>query len=222
MRLTRNTCRSTAVAAALAIVLLWPSATFAQERRWNLRLQGTWTSPTGEFDLTSPEGQRITASPNQPLGLALALEYRPVLRVGFEFSGMYSRPDVDASSIYLGETIDASSEVLFLPLTGAVNLHMTPDKTVDVYAGAMFVWAIYGDLDLRAPGRGRAFLRGHDDPGWGMQAGIDLPLGQGGWSFSAAIKYLSTNYKFTDVDDDFDFEMKFNPFVLGFGVSTRF
>ena len=222
MRFTHSSYRSLVVAIALVVALAWPGAATAQETNWTLRVQGTWTSPTGEFDLLSPEGQRVTASPNEPLGFAVALEYRPIERVGFEFSGMYSRPTIDAAAIYLDERSEASADMLFMPLSGAVNLHMTPEKAVDVYAGAMFLWAVYGDLKFVVPGDGSTFLRGDNDAGWGLQAGVDVPLGGHGWSFSAAIKYMSTNLTFTDVEDGFDFEMKFNPFVLGFGVSGRF
>ena len=58
--------------------------------------------------LSSPEGQRITASANQPLGFALAIEYRPIARVGVEFSGMYARPTVDAASVFQGDRIEGT------------------------------------------------------------------------------------------------------------------
>jgi len=222
MRLTHSSYRSLFVAIALAVTLALPCAATAQEKNWTLRVQGTWSSPTGEFDLLGSEGQRVNFSPNQPLGFAVGLEYRPIERVGFEFSGMYSRPTIDAAAIYLDERVEASADMLFMPLSGAVNLHMTPEKAVDVYAGAMFLWAVYGDLKFVVPGEGSTFLRGQNDPGWGLQAGVDVPIGGHGWSFSAAIKYMSTNFTFTDVEDGSDFEMKFNPFVLGFGVSGRF
>jgi hypothetical protein len=211
-----------AVLAVLAAALAWPPTAHAQQQHFTFKGQGSWTSPTGEFDVSSPEGQRITASTNQPIGFSLALEYRPIERVGFEFNGMYARPTVDAASVIPGERIEASGELLFLPLSGAVNLHMTPGRRVDVYAGGSFLWAIYGDLDLVVPGEGRSFLRGHNDAGWGMHLGVDVPFGKAGWSFSAAIRYLSTDFAFTDVEDDMDFEMKFNPFVLNIGVSARF
>jgi len=222
MRLTHSNVRVLAILAVLVAALAWPPAAHAQERKLSFRAQGTWTSPTGEFDLSGPEGQRIMASTDQPFGFSLAIEYRPIPRVGFELNGMYARPTVDATAVLDGESTDASGAVSFMPLSGAVNLHMTPGRRIDIYAGGSLLWAIYGDLELLVPGEGRAFLRGHSDAGWGMHLGVDVPFGHAGWSFSAAIRYMSTSYKFTDVEDDMDLEMRFDPFVLGLGVSARF
>jgi outer membrane protein W len=222
MRLTHGNIRLLIIAAVLVSVLTWPAGAQAQEQNFSFRAHGTWTSPTGDFDLTSPEGQRITASTNQPVGFSVGIEYRPEERVGFEFSAMYARPTVDAASVLLGERTEATGELLFMPLSVAVNVHATPGRALDVYFGGSLLYAVYGDLSLSAPGEGRTFVRGHNDPGWGMHLGVDVPLGHAGWSFSAAIRYMSTNFAFTDVEDDMDFEMKFNPFVLNLGVSARF
>jgi len=222
MRYTRYSVRLLVALMTVVTVLSWPSGAAAQQQPLSFKAYGTWTSPTGEFDLSSPEGQRITASANQPIGFALAIEYRPVERVGVEFSGMYARPTVDAASVFQGDRTEGSGDLLFMPLSAAFNLHMTPERAVDIYAGASLLWSVYGDLELFVPGEGRAFLRGHNDAGWGMHLGVDVPFARAGWSFSAAIRYMSTNYKFTDIEDDMDFEMRFNPFVLNIGVSARF
>lgn len=210
------------VAIVAATALAMPSVAPAQQQRFTVRGTGTWSYPTGDFDFTAPTGQRLIATPSNALGVAFAFEYRPVPKVGFEFGGMFARPTIDLVSLEAGERVEAEGDMWFVPWIAGVNLHMTPDRPVDIYAGVMLLYALYGDVDFVAPGLGTAFVRGNNDTGWGMQLGVDVPIGEKGWNFAASIKYLSTNYSFTEVDEGLELEMRFNPFVLGFGVSAHF
>lgn len=217
----RYTQRVLVAAVVVSTWLVWPPSALAQESDWVLRVQGTWTNPTSVFNTLGQEGEAISAESNAQLGFAATLEYRIDPRFGVEFGGGYSRPSIDVSVELDGRARSLAAATRFTPLTAGLNLHVAPGRTLDVYGGVMVVAGFFGNLTLEVEDD-TALLRSHADLGFGLQAGVDVPLGRRGWAFNAIVRYMRVDYNVTDSDSDNDYAMHFNPFVAGFGISARF
>ena len=128
----------------------------------------------------------------------------------------------------------------YVPLSAAFNVHLLPDKAVDVYVGPMLVYSIFSETSVGAvawPLRycatwadglcsasftAEAHTEAHNDLGFGLQAGIDIPFGDRDWGFHANVKYLDVTQKLTHTGTGQVSDVDLNPFVIGFGLSFKF
>ena len=66
-----------------------------------------------------------------------------------------------------------------------------------------------------------AFVNLGDDWVFGAMAGIDLPIGEGGWAFSADLKYLDNSFVGHDPEGD-PLGVDLDSTILGLGFGYRF
>lgn len=182
--------RSRALVGMLAAIVCIAAANSvaAQEDRWRLRISGVGATPTGGGDQSSA------------LGGALGVEYRFSPRLGVEIGGLTIEPqgeEVDANIItVLPLSIDSTYRMT--PLLARLNLHLTPGRPVDLYAGPVAGYVHFSDVRLRYHSgylTGPTFTssapaEADDQVVWGGALGLDVPLGQGGACLTLGGTYL--------------------------------
>jgi hypothetical protein len=139
-----------------------------------IRFGGAWYATVGDANDLSDNG----------FGAWVSYELRLSERLGVDFMAAY----VDYDSIF-----DFLGGISMTPLTAALNVHLTPGKSVDVYAAPILGYA-WLDMDRDVLGLG-LLTSDSSDSGfvWGLGGGIDVPLGKGKWVFTGSLEYLSVD-----------------------------
>ena len=221
---------ATVVALALVLVLSTPAAAQPDDK-WILRLDIAGLNQTGGSAVAGPGESSFNLGTGGGAGFSAALEYRFGPRLGLEIGAMLtglgsdlafsSRPP--AASMNLGS---------FVPLSGALNVHLTPQSAVDVYAGPMVVYSIMSGISMqsssaRCEGLFRTACRSlrvgsSTDLGLGLQAGIDIPFGQRRWGFHSSIRYMHVSQELSLAGLDGQHSLELNPVVVSAGLSVKF
>lgn len=211
--------RPIVVAAALIAVA---SSSAAAERGWVLRISGAWADPDFSFRQVGEE-EEVRIDVDSEIGFAVDLEYRFSDRLGV---------DVGVTWVELGTTLTVGipdvisvsfdDDLSFTPVTAALNIHLTPASTVDLYIAPLIAWVQYGDLEYVIEDVGRLGVTIDDDVAWGVALGLDVPIGERGWLVSAAASYLDTDLDGTDQDEGGRESFDFNTIGLRLGVGYRF
>ncbi len=94
---------------------------------------------------------------------------------------------------------------------------------VDVYVGPLLAYVFYSSFDLVVDPMvpHREGFKTDDDIGVGISAGLDVLLGEGGWSLNAAFKYLDTTLVATAPDGGIG-RTDIDPMIFSVGVGYRF
>jgi len=195
---------------------------------WTVRGFGAWVGTTGdalrsgppidnfapvvEFSLTLDDGT----------GAGLALEYRATRRLGIEALAVLADLDADFRLRVFDqgvsvsqETRDLSTDILGLGL----NLHLTPQRRIDVYAGPLVALVRYGDVTADFAGGEFIILADfEDDTAFGVTLGADIALGSSGrWACSLALRRLWSSAKVADSI----FEVDVDPLIASAGLAYR-
>ena len=217
----RHTLLSTLV---LALALLAQPAD-AQDDRWQLRISGVWVDPDVDFSDVDSDGDRVRAGADGTIGLGLALERRFSPRLGFEVGALHAAPDVTLDAdLAGGARFNVSDSVGFTAVTAGLNIHFTPDKAVDVYAGPLLAFVSFGDVGFRVQVAGQTLAEDFstgDEFAFGAQIGADIGLGDGPWSLNLAARYLDVGLEVTD-DGGETTDLGFDPLILSAGFGYRF
>ncbi len=215
---------TTALVLALMFLAL-PAA--ADDEGWQLRFGGVWVDPDLSVDEVQNDGSRVRAEADSQLGLRLALEYRFSPRLGVEFGALWAEPDVEVTIdgvVFCLCRLEASDSLRFTSLTAGLNVHLTPEGPVDFYVGPLIAWVLYGDLGFRFSVGGltdTVAFSSSDELAWGVQAGVDVPFGDGPWALNLAAQYLDTTLGVRAEDDGARSEIGFDPLVFSLGFSYR-
>ncbi len=188
---------------------------------WRLGFELAWVHPSGDFAATAVSGNRFRASYDSGFGGGVHAEYRFSHRYGVELS-VLSFGSMEVSSASFGNTAGSSingSE--FTPLMVGLNVHLTRDRSFDVYAGPMLVLVRYSDLDLRAGiGSTGSSVSVDTDVTWGAIVGIEVPLRNTGWLLGASLRFIDTDIGHSG--DQFSIDSDFDPLILSVGFGYRF
>lgn len=164
----------------LAVGLAFISATVlaapaqAQDSKHLLRFGGGLYATTGDANDISDNG----------LGAWVNYERRLSERYGLEFMAAY----VDYDSI-----LDILGGISLTPLTASFNVHLTPEAGGDFYIAPTIGYA-WLDFDREPLGIDIGLDdRSENGFAWGATAGIDVPMGEGKWFFTASGRYLSVD-----------------------------
>ena len=200
---------------ALAAIGL-SSEAWSADRKSMLRFGAGYAMPSGDLTETvSLTGQDLgngtmlafdgtmTIEPQDAAALTIGYEYRFRDRLGIDVTLLRTTPDVDgrlrgtywindSTSGELLETgpLDATEgvgDLTVTPVMLGLNVHLTPKSRLDFYLAPVVGYVFYGDLDLSGE---KIALK--PDFAWGATAGLDVPIGKGRWSFSGALRYLSS------------------------------
>jgi hypothetical protein len=157
-------------------------------------------------------------------GFGINAEYRFTRRLGVDF-GVLSGAGVDLeahTSNTGGGSRATYDTVTFVPVTGGLDIHLTPDNRVDVYVCPLVALIQYGSFNA-GTGSGGAFMGIDFDEEFAVGAalGLGVPFGQRRWSFQANLTYLDSGINGTGsngvrIDSNHDVTM------LGVGLGYRF
>ncbi len=204
--------------------LALPATAETYERSWQIRLDGLWIDPDFGAERIDANGDRLVLESSDQLGAGLTLAYRFSRRLSFEVGTAFVEPDITVRfELDSGARVEAIDSLRFLPITAGLNLHLTPDRKVDVYLGALVSYVSYSDLALDFVGTGlSATLEADDDFGWGVTFGVARPLAQGPWSLHFGAQYLNTAVDLFDPIEGEGESLDFDPLIARFGIGYRF
>lgn len=208
----------------LVTLLALPASASAEGNGWQVRINGLWVDPDVSFTDLDSNGDRVQAGADGGSGASLTFERRFSSRLGLEFGALYAEPDLSLDASLGGTQFTASSSVTFTAVTAGLNIHLTPDKAVDLYLGPLVAQVLFGDVGLRARVAGAALgqdFSANDDFAFGAQVGADVAFGDSPWSLNLAAKYLDTSLEITDEDGE-KTDLGFEPLILGVGFGYRF
>ena len=208
----------------LALLAL-PATATAQDDKWRLRVGGAWVDPGVNFTDVDSDGDRVAVGADGAIGFSLALERQFSRRLGIELGALFAEPDLTlAADLAGGSQVSGSGGIRFTAVTVGLNIHLTPDKAVDLYVGPLLVYTTYSDVGFRVEVDGQtlaADLSSNDDFAFGAQIGADIPFGDGPWSLNLAARYIDTSLGVTD-DESVVSELEFDPLILSVGFGYRF
>jgi hypothetical protein len=216
-------------AASLLILVLAASATRAQspvdeiEPGWRVRFYAA------SIDFDSIGGYHRGSRPDYDLdigfGFGLNGEYRISRRLGIDLGVLGGAAvDVAFTEAANGEWVWTEYETLtFTPISAGLDIHLTPDKNVDLYVRPMLAWIRYGGLEVHtSSGWSRTTVEFEEDIGVGISLGLDVPFGRRErWFFAANLSHLESelrgrNWNSGSMFGDYDAT------ILGFGVGYQF
>ncbi|HEX6198996.1 MAG TPA: hypothetical protein VF150_01945 [Thermoanaerobaculia bacterium] len=236
MRSTQRFAAAAATAGLVGLLLLSPAAAAqgasgAAKGSWTLRGFGAWLD-TDEFRFDSrsidpfPPVIEFTFTVGDGPGAGLALEYRATRRIGVE--ALAIRAELEGEFRLVGfspsfpeqvVTDDVETDLYGLGL----NIHLTPSRRFDVYAGPVVAYVKYGDFNATVElgfGTGTFEATFTDDTAYGAVLGADFPLGGSGrWAVSGALRQLWYD---SGNDEEGTIEVGLDPLIATAGVAYRF
>jgi len=188
---------------------------------WQLSLDLCWVDPSGTGISTSAGDTLTYANFNSGFGAGVRVEYQFSNRYGFEI-GVLGTANVDVSLGTGGRSGRSHVGVTsFAPVTLGLNVHLTPDRPVDVFVGPLLALSSYGNVDV-STGAGAATtpVSIDNDIGFGAVLGLDLALGDSGWLVQTNVRYFATEAKSSAGSTSFS--GSFNPVIFSLGLGYRF
>ncbi len=188
---------------------------------WTVRFDVAWADPSGDFEATATGAGTLETSFDSGFGAGLRGEYQFSPRFGLDL-GVLSVGSVDISAGVVGGTTGSNLEVSsFTPVTVGLNVHLTPDRPLDLYVGPVLAWVSYSGLDIRtAIATAGSSVSVDDDVGFGAIIGLDVPLGEWGWLIQANLRFIATDISNSGVAVTID--SKFDPLIVSVGFGYRF
>ncbi len=200
--------------------------THAQDDKWHLRFGGIWVEPDADFAGVDSSGNSVAVGAEDAIGLGLAFERRLNRRLGIELAGLLAEPDIIVGSGFDGgPVLDATEGVSLRAITLGLNVHLTPDKPVDLYAGPFLAHVTYGNLRFVAEdnsGRVDVGVSSSDNFTVGAQIGADVGFGDSPWSLNLVGRYLDSSLDVVTGEERRVRELGIDSLSFGVGVGFRF
>ena len=213
---------------AIALALATPAQAAPSDGKLQVKLLGSAVLPDGkiervETDLVGlPAGTQTKANDNYVPTVAIEYFFSPA--VSLETICCLTQHDVDGTTGLPGAEL--VSDAKLIPATFTLKYHFNPGG-ISPYVGAgptYFLW-IDDEPGAAAVALGADDFSLSDELGFALQAGIDIPLGDGGTSLSLDAKryfvgttarWYAGGVKAIQTDHQLD------PWVLSAGVGFRF
>lgn len=207
--------------AALAVLMAIPGVAAAEESRWSLRFGGSVVSSDEAFSVDNSSGGSTVAGGNAAPGVGIALERRFTDRLGFEAAALFAKvPDTDVTGSS-GQQTEVDEGPGFFPITASLNIHLTPDRKVDVYVAPTVSFVTFGDFDLEVDGVTMSYET-EDEFAWGASLGTDIKLGER-WSLNTAVTYLDVEMEVREVGAvSAPVITRFDPLIVRVGATFDF
>jgi outer membrane protein len=221
MKIKTETPIVAAIVVAFVFCALCPTAAGAGDSPWRLRLFAVSMNPTGDEVVVGGSGERISFDAGGGYGGGIEIEYRASRRLGIDFGALTASPVIDVLIDEVG-VISASAKPRITPVYVGLNVHLTPDSSADLYIGPMLAYVVYSSFDLVTdPWFMREWFVTENDFGIGINVGLDVRLGDGGWLLTAAFKYLATTLEASPPDEGVG-RSDIDPMIFSIGVGYRF
>jgi outer membrane protein W len=191
-----------------------------------IRFGVVYSSPTGEYTeiyedfLTYEE---ITLEADAAIGPYFGFEFMVTDLIGLDGTIFYTDHDMDYCYFYMydGMVEDDFSGTLgsftTMPLFFSAHFHVAQNPAIDYYLGPTVGYVFFGDLEFD-PEEGGGSVGIDDEFAYGVVTGIDVPVGGGAWSFSAALRYLWFDAGPDEIGSE---KIGFDPWILQVGASKR-
>jgi hypothetical protein len=157
-------------------------------------------------------------------GVGFNAEYRFSPRFGVDL-GVLSGAGIDiaAGRTWAGDLNWVTHDtVTFTPLTAGLDIHLTPDARVDLYACPMVALVQYGGFAVRSGPNGvRTEWDFDEDFALGATLGLGVPLGGERWSFQTSLTYLETSIDGSS-NNGLRLGADYDSTIFGFGLGYRF
>ncbi len=224
-------------AAVTLIVTGLFAASSAHAADVTLRLQGQMVN-------TSASVLRLSDDFGSGPGAYLGVEFRLNDRLGIEVGAAWfeleesERPEISILTTEIEATVTAT------PITVALDIHLTPQKSYDFYLAPKIGWAFFDDVEITnrfdfssfpfpdfpglsiipgLPDQITTPFATEDQFIYGLRLGFDTPFGNSSWSFSSSIDY-------TDMDLEIGLDLVpgaartigLDPLSIGAGVAYNF
>jgi hypothetical protein len=225
----RRTRRSGFTAVLVTALLVAPPALGGEtpdpqtEEGWRIRFYAA----SIDFDSTGgyQRGSRPAHDLDIGFGFGINGEYRFSRRLGIDLGVLGGAAvDVAFNEAATGEWVWTEYETLtFTPISAGLDIHLTPDKDVDLYVRPMLAWIRYGGLEFHSSGGwSRTTVEFEEDIGVGISLGLDVPFGRPErWFFTATLSHLESELRGRDRSSGSMFG-DYDATILGFGFGYRF
>lgn len=193
------------------------------------RVNATQFMPDLSFQATSEDGFPVKADASSATGWGLGFEILATRRLGVAFQVANASPTVrvelDATPDY--EVLTARDDLRVTTYQASLNLHLTPDRRIDVYVSPTVALLTFGGLgfEFENPVSGESDLEEFDvkrEVSWGVGMGVDIPFGNSGWLATASATYLDSTIEVRPIDGSTAESLSFDPFLISAGVGYRF
>ncbi|MGV3554301.1 MAG: OmpW/AlkL family protein [Croceibacterium sp.] len=218
------------LAAATAAIAAAATPAVAQESqgKWQVKLLATGVLPDGEIgkvnlDLVGLPGNTQTRA-NDNYVPTTAIEYFFTPSVSLETICCLTQHDVDGTTGLPGAEL--VSDAKLVPATFTLKYHLNPGG-ISPYVGAgpaYFLW-LDAEPGAAAIAAGADDFNMTDELGLALQAGIDIPVGEGGMAVSLDAKryFVGTTARwYAGGAKVIETEHNLDPWVLSAGVAFRF
>ena len=206
----------------------------AANGRWHLRAHAVWNHPDLDWRTSPDPGDVVTIQADDAWGVGISGEYQVSDLLGVDMGILRTTPDIRivAEDRDLGISLGATDGLTMTPLSIGLNFHVAPASRFDIYLGPFLAYVLYGDLQWRVnetvdvAGTPIVFdetlqMSVANDLAYGAVAGVDIPLGPGGWFFSGAVKYMSTELDATSSGGEGE-NLSLDPVLVTVGVRYSF
>lgn len=231
----RNTMSIVATALLCLLFAAAASATApdqAPEQGWRLRVNGFWIDTSDSRASQSNSAYRSRVENSAAAGGGVAGEYRFGPRLGIEV-GILGGAETDYTAAFDAGAVAVTNTMAFNAVCVGLNVHLTPGKKVDFYAGPLIAYVSYSDITVGStgflpgvPGSQGVVSVGFDDEiALGANIGVDVPISRRHWIFNAALKYLAsspdTTLEWAGLGTRRE-STSIDPLMLGVGFGYRF
>jgi outer membrane protein len=221
MRIRSHIPFTAAAFVVFSVCSLCPTTADAGDGPWRLRIFAVSMNPSGDEVVVEGSGERISFDAGGGYGGGFELEYRASRRLGIDFGVLTAAPVIDVLIDEVG-VISASAKPRITPVYAALNVHLTPDSRADLYVGPLLAYVVYSSFDLVVdPWFLTEGFVTENDFGIGINVGLDVRLGDGGWLLGAAFKYLDTTLEASPPDEGIG-RTDIDPMIFSVGVGYRF
>jgi len=193
----------------------------ARRSPWQLSVDFSWVNPSGRVVATGTGDAKGAVNLGAGVGAGLRVEYQFSNRLGVEVGALASA-NLDITLGGLDNAVEDHFGVSsFSSATVGLNVHLTPGRPIDLYAGPLLAFVRYSGIRV---GNG---IRAKDTPvsidndvGFGAVIGLDVSLGDRGWLVQANLRYIDIDM--IGSSGAISAVSEFNPVIFSIGLGYRF
>ena len=202
---------------------------------WHLRAFGVWLEP--DLDYQGPTGDDevdILATAAGSFGLGISAEYQFTERLGVELGILRATPKITLDYAFrdLGLQLQTSDNLAMTPISLGLDIHLLPEKRLDVYLAPVLAYVWNSDLDFVVDQtfeiegqpiriRDEARVNVSNDVAYGATLGVDIPFSARPWAVATSLRYLATELEATDPEGE-GIRPDFNTSIVTVGLRYSF
>lgn len=222
MKTKNHAAVALAVMSVLVVCALCSTTAAAGDDRWVVRATALSMKTTGNSVVVDGDDDWSRYTSDAEYGFGVDFEYRASRLLGIDFGVLTASPELEV--VYdAAPVIAATAKLRITPIYAGLNFHLTPDSRFDLFIGPVLAYVVYSGFDLVVD---PWFLteegfESEDDFGIGVNLGLDVRLGDGGWLLTAGFRYLDTTLEASPPDEGTG-STAIDPKIFSIGFGYRF